>query len=245
MPLPTPADAAQFAPSGRLRAAINYGNPVLAQRGPDGSQRGVSVALATALAERLEVPLDFVFFDAAGKVVDAVARDAWDIAFLAIDPLRAEQIAFTAPYVIIEGTYLVRDDAPFREVDDLDRSGVRIAVGLGAAYDLFLSRALKNAELVRAATSEASIDTFAEQRLDAAAGVRQPLEQYAREHPGFRVLPGRFTAIRQAMALPRSRAAALPQLEGYIESMKASGFVADALRASGQMDAQVAPPGAG
>lgn len=231
-----------LAPTGRLRAAINFGNPVLAQKdAATGAPRGVSVDLARALGERLGVPVDLVTFDAAGKVFEALKADAWDLAFLAIDPVRAAEIAFTAPYVVIEGTYLVRTESPFHAVDDLDRDGVRIAVGRGAAYDLFLTRALLHAQLVRADTSPAAIDLFLAEGLDAAAGVRQPLSAAARAQPGLRVIEGRFTAIEQAMGLPRSRAAGLPCVSAFIEEMKASGFVAAALARSGQADATVAP----
>lgn len=245
MPLSFSDDASHLAPTGRLRAAINFGNPVLAQKdAASGAPCGVSVDLARALGERLGVPVDLVTFDAAGKVFEALKADAWDLAFLAIDPVRAAEIAFTAPYVVIEGTYLVRAESPLRAVEDLDRDGVRIAVGRGAAYDLFLTRALKHAQLVRADTSPAAIERFLAEGLDAAAGVRQPLATAARAHPGLRVLDGRFTAIEQAMGLPRSRAAGLPALRAFIEEMKASGFVAAALARSGQGDAAVAPPAA-
>lgn len=225
----------------RLRAAINYGNPVLAQRGAGGEPQGVSVALARNLAERLGVELDIVPFEAAGKVVEAATQGVWDIGFLAIDPKRADEVSFTAPYVLIEGTYLVRDDGRYTGIDQLDAPGARIAVGQGAAYDLFLSRSLRHAELVRGPTSASAVELFLEQGLDAAAGVRQPLEAAAREHTGLKVLPGHFTAIRQAMAVPAAKAAALPQLRAYIEAMKASGFVAQGLRKSGQGDDLVAP----
>jgi polar amino acid transport system substrate-binding protein len=236
------ADAARtIAPSGRLRAAINFGNPVLAQRKADRSPGGVSHALATELARRLGLPLDCVEFDAAGKVFDAIKEGAWDVAFLALDPLRSEQIAFSPPYVVIEGTYLVRSESPYQDTGAMDRAGVRIAVGKGAAYDLYLSRSLRSAQLVRAATSSAAVDLFLSDELDAAAGVRQPLEKAARENPALRVLPGSFTTILQAVGLPRTRSGGLLYLTRFIEEMKATGFVAEALRASGQADAQVAP----
>lgn len=137
----------QLAPQGALRAAINFGNPVLAQKNPEsGEACGVTVDLARELAKRLGVPIALVPFDAAGKVFEAIQSNAWDVAFLALDPVRAKEILFTAPYVIIEGTYLVRDASPFHAIDDFDQAGVRIAVGKGAAYDLFLTRALKHAE---------------------------------------------------------------------------------------------------
>ena len=227
--------------TGKLRAAINYGNPVLAQRGAGGQPQGVSVALATELAKRLGVELEVVPFEAAGKVVDAAGEGVWDIGFLAIDPKREEEVSFTAPYVMIEGTYLVREDGPYTELAHLDAPGVRIAVGKGAAYDLYLTRALQYAELVRGPTSASAVELFLEQNLEAAAGVRQPLEEAARQHPGLKVLPGHFTAIRQAMVVPAAKAAALPQLRAYVEAMKASGFVAEALRESGQGADLVAP----
>lgn len=232
-----------LAPTGRLRVAINFGNPVLAQRqqGSDEPQ-GVSVDLARALAEELGVDITFITFESAGKVFDAVAQ--WDVAFLARDPVRAAGIAFTSPYVVIEGTYLVRDESPLRSVDDADQAGVRIAVGEGAAYDLYLTRALKHAELVRAATSAAAIELFVAHGLDAAAGVRQPLEAAAQTQPGLRVIPGRFTAIEQAMGTPLGRDAGAAYLQTFVEARKASGFVAEGLRRSGQHAAAVAPPAA-
>jgi polar amino acid transport system substrate-binding protein len=233
----------ELAPTGTLRAAINLGNPVLARRDPTtGEPGGVSVDLARELGLWLAVPVRLVTFDAAAKVVAALASDAWDVAFLARDPARGTDLLFTTPYVIIEGTYLVREQAPFRSVDELDRPGIRIAVGKGAAYDLYLTRTLRHATLVRSDTSAGAVDLFLQAGLDAAAGVRNPLTEYSRSHRGVRVIEGRFTAIEQAVATPRNRAAAGRYLEEFIERMKASGFVTDALARSGQRDACVAPP---
>ncbi|UXZ94137.1 ABC transporter substrate-binding protein [Pseudomonas phytophila] len=235
----SPAVLTDLAPDGVLRAAINFGNPVLAQQAADGSPQGVSVQLAKALAEELGVRLQMVTFDAAGKVFAALEQAAWTVAFLAIEPVRAEQIAFSDPYVAIEGTYLVAADSAFKEVDELDRSGLRLAVGKGAAYDLYLSRTLQHAELCRAETSAAAVDLFLEQGLDAAAGVRQPLEKFAAAHSGYRVLEGAFTSIRQAMAVPRQRAAGAEFVQRFIERQKASGFVRQALDATGHGDVAV------
>ena len=235
-----------LAPSGALRAAINLGNPVLAQTDPtSGQPRGTSVDLAAELARRLGVPLQTLSFDGAGKVFAAAENKLWDVAFMAIDPLRAEQVLFTPPYVIIEGTYLVRDDSPLRKIEDFDQANVRIAVGKGAAYDLFLTRSLKHAQLVRAETSDAAVELFVASGLEAAAGVRQPLEAAARAKPGLRVVPGRFTAIDQAMGTPKGRVAGSAYLRSFIEEMKASGFVAQALARSGQQGAMVAPAAGG
>jgi polar amino acid transport system substrate-binding protein len=238
-----PAVLADLTRGGRLRAALNHGNPVLVQRDPaSGEPRGVSPELARELAHRLGVELEFVHFDAAGKVFDAIPAGVWDVAFLAIDPARAAGIDFTAPYVIIEGSHLVPEDSPFREIGDLDRPGVRIAVGRNAAYDLYLTRALKHAQLVRAPTSAAAIELFMEEGLDAAAGVRQPLLAFAQAHRGLRVIDGSFTRIEQAMGTPKGRSAGATYMRSFVEEMKANGFIAEALRASGQHDAVVAPP---
>ncbi|MND30992.1 cystine transporter subunit [compost metagenome] len=226
----------QLAPNGILPVAINLGNPVLAQRGPDGEPQGVSVALAKALAEELGVTLQMHTFDAAGKVFAALEEGAWNLAFLAIEPVREAQIAFSEPYVLIEGTYLVNRDAPFRQVEQLDRAGLRLAVGKGAAYDLYLSRTLEHAELVRADTSAGAVDLFIEQGLDAAAGVRQPLQKVADADSRYRVLDGAFTAIRQAMAVPRGREQAAAYVRDFVERQLRSGFVRGALLATGQTD---------
>ncbi len=231
-----------LAPRGTLRVAINFGNPVIAQAHPKTqAPMGVSADLAAELARRLEVPFEFVTYDGAGKVFADAEADTWDVAFMAIDPVRAEKILFTKPYVEIEGTYLVRQDSALQTIGQLDQPGIRIAVGKGAAYDLFLTRALKHAQVVRADTSAAAIQLFIDQALDAAAGVRQPLAAYAASDHTLRVIDGRFTAIEQAMATPKGRDAGLNYLQDFIKEMKASGFVAAALERSGQSDATVAP----
>lgn len=232
----------ELAPAGQLRAAINFGNGVLAQKDPKtGEARGVSVDLAREVAKRAGIPLEIVPYDAAGKVTGDATKDKWDIAFVARDPDRAKDIDFTAAYVIIEGTYVVAQDSPLRSVEDVDRDGIRVAVGRGSAYDLFLSRTLKHAQLVRTPTSPEAPELFVREKLDAAAGVRQQLEHAARQHPGLRVMESRFMAIEQAMALPRGRPRAATYLRGFIDEMKASGFIQQSLDKSGQKDAAVAP----
>ena len=232
-----------LAPTGKLRAAINFGNPVLAQKDPaTGEPRGVSVDLARELGRRLALPVELITYDAAGKVFDALKTGAWDIAFLAIDPARATEISFTAPYVVIEGTYLVPADSPLRTIGDVDREGVRVAVGNKSAYDLYLTRTLKRAQLVRAPTSPAAIEVFLRDGLEAAAGVKQPLVQFAKGNPEVRVMDGRFMVIEQAMGSPKGRESGARYLREFVEEMKASGFVATGLERSGQRDATIAPP---
>jgi polar amino acid transport system substrate-binding protein len=201
----------------------------------------VSVDLARELARRLGVPLELVTYDAAGKVTGDAKSGKWDIAFVARDPERAKDIEFTPPYVIIEGGYVVPADSPLKTIEDVDREGVRISVSRGSAYDLYLSRVLKRAQLVRAPSPAASIDLFVSDRLDVLAGVKAPLVEYAATHPEVRVLPGRFMVIEQAMAVPRGRPLAARYVHEFIDEMKASGFVAASLEKSGQREAIVAP----
>jgi polar amino acid transport system substrate-binding protein len=232
-----------IAPQGKLRVAINLGNPVLAKLDEKTQVfSGVSVVLAKELADELETAISLIAYDAAGKVFAALEEGAWDLAFLAIEPVRAEKISFSNPYVCIDGTYLVRAESKINRAAALDARGCRIAVGRGAAYDLFLSRTLKNAELVRASTSAAAVDEFLKLGLDAAAGVRQPLERFARSTTGVRVLSDNFTEIRQAMAVPKSRALAAEYVQYFINRCLRSGLVAKALENSGEQDARVALP---
>lgn len=234
-----------FAPTGRLRAAINLGNPILARRAP-GAQAptGVSVDLAGALAQQLGIDLELVVFDTASQSVLAVREARADIGFFAIDPLRGEGLRFTAPYVLIEGSYLVPEASLIRRNDEVDRPGTRVVVGQGSAYDLFLSRELRQATIVRAPSSQAVVPQYVQQALEVAAGVRQQLEADLAQHPGHRLLPGRFMVIEQAMGLARSRGeAAFGHLAQFVEAMKAGGFVAQSMQRHGIQGATVAPAG--
>ena len=204
----SPDAVRDLAPTGKLRAAINFGNGVLAQKGPNDEPRGITPDLATELAKRLGVPVEFVRYEAAGKVFEGAKAGAWDVGFIAIEPVRAADIEFTAPYVIIEGTYMVAKDSPLKEVADVDKPGIRIAVGLNSAYDLYLTRTLKHATLVRAKVGggAAGIELFVKDKLDATAGVRQPLETYAKAHPEMRVMAGVSRKSAMRWACPRSTA---------------------------------------
>jgi len=240
---PSPEVMRDLAPAGRLRVAINLGNVVLAQPGGPRGATGPSVDIADELGRRLGVPVDFVIYNTAGDVVDRVAQDNWAIGFLAVDPKRSEQIAFTPPYVYIEGTYMVRAGSPYHAVAALDEAGRRIAVGKGAAYDLYLSRALRHATLVRLPTSADAIVAFEQDSsLDSVAGVREALVTEAARVPGYRVLPDAFNRIEQAITVPRGRAAGLAWAAAVIEELKARGFVRAALDRAGQKGARVADP---
>jgi polar amino acid transport system substrate-binding protein len=232
-----------FTPTKKLRASINLGNPILANKDPQsGLPFGVSIDLAKNFAKLLGVELELVVFDSAGKSVEAVTAEKADIGFFAVDPLRGEGIGFTTPYVLIEGAYLVKNDSSIQANEEVDDAKNTVVVGKGSAYDLFLSRELKHAEIVRAPTSPTVVDIFVGEAHDVAAGVRQQLEADMKRFAGFRLLPGRFMVIQQAMGLPKSYGPeALAFLGAYVEEMKSSGFVAQSLKRHGIEGASVAP----
>ncbi|MBC5766987.1 ABC transporter substrate-binding protein [Ramlibacter albus] len=231
-----------FTPTGKLRAAINTGNAVLARKDGD-SAKGVSVDLANEFAKRIGAQLELVAVDTAAKSVDAVSSEQADIGFFAIDPKRGEHIAFTAPYVLIEGAYLVKQDSPLQANEEVDRAGHRVVVGQGSAYDLYLTREIEHATILRAPSTPAVVEHFLQEGADVAAGVKQQHELEMKNRAGLRLLPGRFMVIRQAMGCPRLRGeAAAKELARFVEEMKASGFVAEALKRHGVEGAGVAPP---
>ncbi len=239
-----PPPSAEFAPTGTLRAGINHSNPILATRDPQtGELKGVAVDLARELGRRLGVPVTLVPFDAAGKMTDTARSNVWDIAFLGIDPARAQDIDYSAAYVELEGTYLVPAGSPLRTIADVDHEGLRISVTTKSAYDLFLSRAIQHAQIVRAPSTPESISVFASQKLEALAAPRTALVPVAARFPGSRILEGHFMTIPQAAGIPKGRPAAARYLRSFIEEMKASGFVAEALKRHGLTanDALVAP----
>lgn len=239
---PSPAVVADLVPAGKLRAVINLGNPVLARRDGDAEPRGVSVDLARELAQRLNVELELRPVPTAARAVEAIKSAQCDIGFVAIDPARAVDMDYTAPYVLIEGAYLVPLRSPITHNEEVDRGGVQVVVGAGSAYDLHLSRTITRARIVRAPTSAAVVDTLLAGHYDVAAGVRQQLEADATRVADVRLLDGHFMVIAQAMALPKGRSAGARYLAEFVEKMKRSGFVARALASHGIDGAAVAPP---
>ena len=239
MRTPNPAHSviADLAPRGVLRASINLGNTVLAQ-GTPADPAGVTVDIAREVATRLELPLELVCFGAARRSFEAMMKDEADICFLAIEPARAAEVAFTAPYVLIEGVYAVPTDAPFAVATDVDKDGVRVGVKRGSAYDLFLTRTLENATIVR---SDEDTGVPVGDHLDVVAGIREQLTEFVSANPGWRLIDDRFMEIQQAVGAPKTRASATVRfLSDLVEELKASGFVAESLRRSGQ-SAPVAP----
>src|SRR5215475_3535140 len=222
----------ELAPSGKIRAGINFGNALLAKRDADGTPRGIAVELAQELSRRVSSSLEIVSYASAGKMADGAKAGAWDVAFLATDPDRAAEIIFTAPYLEVHTSYLVPAGSPLRAPAEVDREGIRIAVSAKSAYDLFLTRELKRAQLVREATPEASVDLFFAERLDALAGLKPLLIDLAEKHPGTRVLDGHFTVVQQAVGVPKGRDAAAKYVAQFVADIKVSGLVAALIKKS-------------
>jgi polar amino acid transport system substrate-binding protein len=237
---PTPAVVAELAPTGVLRAGINLSNFLLVTgRAANGDPQGIAPDMAGEVAARLGVPVRLIPYESPGKLADAVAD--WDVGLIGAEPARAEQITFTAAYLEIEATYLVPVGSTIRRVDEVDRKGVRIAIAARSAYDLYLSRSLRNAELVRTNGLDASYELFVRERLDALAGLRPRLAQDVEKLPGARVLDGRFTAVQQAIGTPKARAASAAFLAAFVEEAKASGLVARLIQRHGVKGVDVAP----
>jgi len=238
LPMDIPAD---LAPTGTLRVSINLGNPVLAQGTPQ-APTGVTVDIASELGTRLQVPVQLLCFAAARESFEAMRDGRADVCFLAIDPGRADSVAFTAPYAVIEGVFAVPSDSPITTTADVDVDGIRVGVAEGSAYDLYLSRTLKHARVVRGSDG---VTVFAEQRLEVAAGIRQPVADFAAANGGVRVLEPRFMEIQQAVGTARTRSdTTIRFLHDFVEELKADGFIARSLRRAGRHDAAVAPPAA-
>lgn len=238
----TPAIRADLAPTGKVRAGINYGNFILATKdAATGESRGAAVDLARELAQRLGVSFEIVAHDTVAALVDAAKTNTWDIAFLGSDPIREAVMSFTAAYLEIEATYLVAAASPLRTVAEVDRQGVRVAAPARANYELFLSRNLGNAQLVQAPSADAAFDLLVTGKVDALAGLKQALIGYAEKLPGSRMLDGRFMAVQQSIAVPRGREAGLSYLRGFVEEAKASGLVARAIERTGARGVSVAP----
>ena len=232
----------EMAPTGKLRVGIYYGNPVLVQKDiTTGSPRGVASDLSLELGRRIGIPVEFIVYDGAAKLATGVKNEEWDIAFLASDPARANEIRFAPPILEIEGVYLVPAGSPVREITDVDRKGVRIAVAAKNIYDVFLSREIRRAQLVRAPTVSAATDMFVAGKLNILAGGRPQLIEAANKIPGARILDGRFMVVHLTAGVPKGRDSAARYLSDFIQEAKASGIVARSLGSSGVGGVSVAP----
>jgi polar amino acid transport system substrate-binding protein len=234
----------QLAPTGTLRAVINVGNPLFANRRPGQAEPfGVSVDLVRELARRLAIPVELIVVASAGRSVELLRAEDGDVGFFALDATRGQGVELTPPFLEVEGTFLVREHSLLTTIDQVDQRGIRIAVGFNSVYDIFLRREIRDATLVRIATSQRIVDEFLRQNIDVAAGVRQQLEADAARLGGLRLLPGRFMSVPYAMGLASGRApAVLAHLVAFIEEMRASGFIAESMARHGVRFATVMGP---
>ncbi len=232
----------QLTPTGKLRVGVNLGNFLLVNKdAATGELRGVVPDLAAELARRLGTTAELIGFPGAGQVADGAKTGAWDIGFIGAEPQRAEEIAFTLAYLEIPATYLVPAGSPIQTLAEVDRAGVRIATAARSAYDLYLSRNLKNAQLMRAEGIPASYDLFVKEKLDVLSGLLPRLVSEVARLPGARILDGKFTAIQQAIGTPKDRAAAAEYLREFVADIKASGLVARLIETHGVKGVNVAP----
>ena len=236
------AAKAELTPTGKLRAGINFQNVLLTTLGPNGEQGGVAVEFARELARRLGVPVEIIPYKSAGALADSVTTGAWDISVLGDEPERAKVIAFATPLTEIEATYVVPAGSPIRSISEVDRPGIRIVSPAKSAFDLYLSRTIKNAKLVQIAGSSAAQEHFVKEKLDALAGLKPGLLEFAPTLPGSRILDGNFTVVRHTVGIPRGRDAAAQYLRDLVEDVKASGLVAKWIQKSGVKGLSVAPP---
>ena len=228
MPI-SPAAKSELTPTGKLRVGINYGNFLLVTRHSETEYTGIAVDLGREVGKRLGVEVELVPFATAGKLADAVKAGAWDVAFLGNEPQRAGEIAFSPAYLEIEATHLVPAGSTIRSIDEVDRPGVRIATAVNSAYDLYLSRNLKHATLIRANAIQGSYDAFVKDKLEVLSGLKPRLLDDAKTLPGSRVLEGRFTVVQQSVGTPQGRPAAASYLGEFARDVKTSGFVAQAI----------------
>ena len=239
----TPVVRSEIAPSGKLQVGLNHGNFLLVTPGSSATDpRGVASDVARELGRRVGVPVEFIKFETAGKLGDGVKTGAWDVAFLGAEPQRAAEIAFTAAYLEIPSTYLVPAGSPIRSVAEVDREGVRIAVADQSAYGLYLARTIKHAKLVMTKGLDSSFEVFVSQKLEALAGLKPRLLTDVQKLPGARILDGQFTAVQQAIGTPKNREASARFLRAFVEEVKASGLVAEAISRNGAQGVSVAPP---
>jgi polar amino acid transport system substrate-binding protein len=242
-PSVSPAVIADLAPMGKLRAGINYGNGVLAAPDATGTPKGIAPNIALELGRRLGVPVELIGYKQARLLVESGKTSAWDVGFVAIENYRAESIDFTAPYLEIEGVYLVRADSPLRSIADVDRKGVTIGVVEKSNYDLYLTRTIKNATIVRSPTTLGSAEQFVKGQVQVLGGVKQRVLDAQKQVSGSRLIPGRFMAIRQAVGSPKGRGeAGRKYLREFVEDIKANGFVAREIARAGGGDVTVAAP---
>jgi polar amino acid transport system substrate-binding protein len=237
----SPQARSELAPTGKLRVAVNYGNPLFARKGAGGEASGISIDLGRELGRRIGMPIEILGFDSGGQMTEGLKKGGWDVAFMAYEPAREAEVAFAGAFAEVDSTYLVPSASPLRNAAEVDREGMRIAVSAGGGNDLFLTRTIKRAQLVRATGSAATIKIFVTDKLEAYAGLKPTLIELSAKLPGTRVLDGRYTVIPYSVGTPRGRDAGNRYLREFLEEAKTSGLIARSIEKNGIRGVSVAP----
>ena len=227
MPEPSAQVRSELAPTGTLRLGFNMSNFLLTRTDKEtGKPAGLAVDLGRELGRRLGLPVELIPYPNPAALADDANKGVWDVGFLGAEPQRANEIDFTAAYVEIEASYLIPPGSKLKSVGEVDREGIRIAVPSGAAYALYLVRTLKHAKLVEEKGADNAFKRFADDKLDALAGLKPRLVTDQEKMPGSRIMDGNFTAVQQAVGTPKGRPAGARYLSEFVEDIKASGLVA-------------------
>jgi polar amino acid transport system substrate-binding protein len=235
----------ELAPNGRLRVAIAVGPaPSALYAVKDGAgYRGVTIALGTALAQKLGVPVEWVPYLATGEIQASAAAGAWDVSFMPVDEERKKLVDFGNAYHLLQSTYLVAPGAKISSVAEANAPGVRIAGAAGTATFRASSKASPQASHLALAGVDAAVEAMRTGQADAIALSRESLTGLAAKIPGSRVLDGGFLNSTTAVAVPKGHGEALAYVGAFIEEAKASGLVRRALDDMGLTSSQVAPAG--
>jgi polar amino acid transport system substrate-binding protein len=229
--------------TGKIRIALGLGSPALAMKDPTtGEVHGPALDLGHALAMQIGVQLQPVEYPTPGVIMEGLRNNAWDVAFVVINPDRAALVDYSPPYMQSDFTFLVPAGSAIHHVADADQPGVRIAVPRGDASDSMLSKTLKRAELVRADNVAAALDLLRTRQVGAFAMTRTVLLALAPQAPGSQVLADGFGLFSYAAAIPKGKAGHLAAVSQFIEQAKASGLVEQTIKRAGLRGLQVAPP---
>ena len=238
---PRPEVRQALAPTGKLRVALQLGSPHNAIRdSASGEMKGVGHDLGRELARRLGVPFEPITYPSVGALLDAGKAGAWDVAFVGFSPARAKEWDFTALHMEVEFGYLVPSGSSISTMADVDRPGIRVAVQEKSQPDIFVSRTLKTAVVVRAPSLAATVEMLKAGKADAIFSIKPSLFEASNQLPGSRVLDGRPGIDPHAMVLPKGRDPGLAYARQFIEDAKSEGLVKQSIERVGMRGAVVA-----
>jgi polar amino acid transport system substrate-binding protein len=235
-------DAMRLAPKGELRAALIASNPVLVTHGADGQLGGVSVELARALAAKLGIPVRLLPYENPARYNESLGKDEWDVGLAARDPSRAEHLVFGDVFMEVDNGYVARPSLSLKTADEVDRAGIKVAVAQGSAPDGYLTRTLKNAEIVRVPGGLVPArEVLAAGRADVYGENVHLAHRIAADLPGAMVLDGRFNLVQMSIAVAKNNASALSVVNDFVRDAKRDGLIAQAIVRAGLRGVRPAP----